>query len=79
MIVKFSSKTCAPCKQLDVILKDLGNTSVIHRSIENDRNEAIASNIRSVPTLIKYDDSTGEEIARMVGLKSIPEIKEFLN
>lgn len=76
MLIKFSSSTCQPCKQLDKMLKELGAT-YSDMQINKDSKLAESFGIRSVPVLVKVDDKL-TEVARITGLPSMDELKEFI-
>ena len=75
-ILRFTASWCNPCKQLSTMLEsaDLGiPIEVVDIDIHD--NVAVDYNIRSVPTLVLLDD--GHEIGRIVGVKTINELKEW--
>jgi thioredoxin 1 len=81
VLVDFYSKTCEPCKWLDPILDQLsedltGQLKIIR--IDVDRYPEIASefSVLSVPTLILF--KKGENIWRMNGFDTAPELKKTL-
>ncbi len=76
MLVKFGATWCAPCKVMDKQLETLG-VSYESVDIEEQAERATYANIRSVPTLIKYDDN-GKETARANSM-SLQALKEFLS
>lgn len=71
MLIKIYSKTCAPCKMLASVLKDVEKElpDFPIYAIEFNENEEIKTilDIRGVPTLIFMKD--GKEIERMSGLQ----------
>ena len=72
MLIKFTSPTCQPCKELNRQLKEGTGTGtgigVLLEEVDVTRNPDIAMQygVRSVPTLVNLD--TGEKI---VGLEPI--------
>lgn len=66
-IIKFSSKTCSPCKALQEYLTN-NNLEVTSVDVEDDYEAAMKHNIRAVPTLIKLLD--GEEVDRITGFNN---------
>jgi len=82
-VLRFTAEWCQPCKTLSVVLEDLSKEGIFVEKnlevydIEADEEITQKYRIRSVPTLILVEDD-GKEIDRMVGLKSIEEIREFL-
>jgi|688.fasta_scaffold215393_3 thioredoxin 1 len=71
-LIKFGATWCAPCKNLDEIIKNVLNvkTSVIYISYDSDSNpeEFIKNNIISVPTVIIKNNE--KEVERFVGVLS---------
>lgn len=82
-VLRFTAEWCQPCKTLSVVLEDLSKEGIFVEKnlevydIEADEEITQKYRIRSVPTLILVEDD-GKEVDRMVGLKSIEEIREFL-
>lgn len=85
-LLKFYSPLCGPCKVLEKNLKD-SNIEYVDVNIFGDAcygdlgtTEHLIEhyNIRSVPTLIKIDE-TGEELGRHVGIMNVEQLKEFAN
>lgn len=82
-IQKYEASWCAPCismqGQIDSLSK-AGKLNVVieHFDIEDYKDEAKALGIRSIPTLVKFDDS-GKEIARSVGGLTTDKLLEFLS
>lgn len=75
-ILKFYASWCAPCHVLSDILE---KEDIEVSGIDIDKNQSLAEryNIMALPTLIKCDE-TGAEVSRMVGVKSLKDIKEFV-
>ena len=78
LIVQFSATWCGPCKaltkSLEAAQEELKNP-ICKMDIDTCPDLAAALRIRSVPTLIRF--ANGAEVKRIVGNKSIDEIKEF--
>lgn len=74
-LLKFSSKTCQPCKQITLLLNQIG---VAHEDIvlENHKDLFIEHNVRKVPTLILLDEY--KEVDRLTGLPTLQILKTFL-
>lgn len=68
MLIKFTSPTCQPCKELNRQLKEGTGIGVDLEEVDVTRNPDIVMQygVRSVPTLVNVD--TGEKI---VGLEPI--------
>lgn len=75
MIVKYESKTCIPCKKLDSILDSL-NLQVEHKDAFDNIDECRELKISTLPTLVKFDEQ-GNELGRLIGLRTVKEIKSF--
>ena len=79
-ILKFSSATCMPCKQLAKIIDGLDHEvkSLFEEyTAENDITKFMEFNVRSVPTLIAVDES-GNELRRSTGMLSEDKLIEFI-
>lgn len=79
-ILKFSSATCMPCKQLDKIIDGLDHEvkSLFEEyTSENDITKFMQFNVRSVPTLIAVDES-GNELRRSTGMMTEDKLIEFI-
>lgn len=85
-LLKFYSPLCGPCKVLEKNLKDSNIEYVDVNIFGYDCYDDLGTtehliehyNIRSVPTLIKIDE-TGEELGRHVGIMNVEQLKEFAN
>lgn len=81
VLVDFFATWCGPCKMLAPILeeicKEVGEEVVIGK-IDVDENFDLARSygIMSVPTLLLFDN--GEEVKRIIGLKSKQEILSLI-
>ena len=79
-ILKFSSATCVPCKQLAKIIDGLDHEvkSLFEEyTSENDITKFMKFNVRSVPTLIAVDES-GNELRRSTGMMTEDKLIEFI-
>lgn len=80
-ILKFSSATCMPCKQLAKIIDGLDEDvkSLFEEyTSENDITKFMQFNVRSVPTLVAVDDS-GNELRRSTGMLQRDKLLAFMN
>jgi len=77
-LLKFEASWCGPCKAMDHIL-DLMELNMEVEKINIDHNVQLAqdNDIKSVPTVILIDDK-GKEVDRLIGLKTLDELKEFV-
>lgn len=80
-LVDFYANWCGPCRTLAPVLeqvaKDVEGKAIVAKvDIDNAQNTANAFQISSVPTMILFKD--GEEVGRLIGLKSADAIKEFI-
>lgn len=75
-ILKFYSKTCGPCKVMDLNLKKLG---VDYKEIEVQENPDLVEkyNVRGIPTIIKIDDE-GNIIDSFTGVMSVTQLEHWL-
>ena len=67
-ILKFSSATCMPCKQMAKVIDELDDDTKSlfeEYTSENDITKFMQFNVRSVPTLVAVDDS-GNELRRQL-------------
>jgi len=81
-VVDFGAVWCPPCRALEPIIKDLsgeyeGRVKIGKVNVDISRETAGQFGIMSVPTLIFFEK--GQEIDRMVGLKSKDTIKAKLD
>jgi|TARA_R110001592_G_scaffold39825_3_gene130928 thioredoxin 1 len=75
----FSAVWCGPCKVFKPIMKELSDEGYDIEFIDGDENQdlAVQYNIRSVPTTIIEED--GEEVSRIVGVKTKEEMVKELS
>ena len=79
-ILKFSSATCMPCKQMAKVIDELDDDTKSlfeEYTSENDITKFMQFNVRSVPTLIAVDES-GNELRRSTGMMSEDKLIEFI-
>ena len=79
-ILKFSSATCMPCKQLAKIIDGLDcevKSLFEEYTSENDITKFMEFNVRSVPTLIAVDE-LGNELRRSTGMMTEDKLIEFI-
>ena len=77
VLVDFWAAWCAPCRMMAPILNDVsselaGKSAVGKINIEEQKSLASKFNVRSIPTLILFEN--GKEVKRFVGFKQ----KDFL-
>lgn len=84
ILVDFWADWCMPCKMMLPILNDLAeslpeNYSVAKLDVDNNHAVAQKYNVRSIPTLILFQN--GKEVNRFVGVKTkdflLKEIKKY--
>jgi thioredoxin len=81
-MVDFFAEWCGPCRMMTPILEEIASLKYkdsIIAKLDIDSEQKIASEfqVTSVPTLILFKD--GKEISRLVGLRDIEAIKEFID
>lgn len=79
-ILKFSSATCMPCKQMAKVIDELDDDTKSlfeEYTSENDITKFMKFNVRSVPTLIAVDES-GNELRRSTGMMTEDKLIEFI-
>ena len=79
-ILKFSSATCMPCKQMAKVIDELDDDTKSlfeEYTSENDITKFMEFNVRSVPTLIAVDES-GNELRRSTGMMTEDKLIEFI-
>lgn len=80
-ILKFSSATCMPCKQMAKVIDELDDDTKSlfeEYTSENDITKFMQFNVRSVPTLVVVDDS-GNELRRSTGMLQRDKLLAFVN
>ena len=79
-ILKFSSATCMPCKQMAKVIDELDDDTKSlfeEYTSENDITKFMEFNVRSVPTLIVVDE-LGNELRRSAGMLQRDGLLEFI-
>ena len=79
-ILYFSAPWCGPCKQFGPVMDRISQTGILVEKVNVDNAPAVAAayNVRSVPTVIVVN-STGNEIARSVGMLSESQVRQLYN
>ena len=82
VLVDFHATWCGPCKTLapvlDKVASEMEGKAVIGKlDIDTEEKTAAQFQITSVPTMILFKN--GKEVDRLLGLKSVDSIKEFIN
>ena len=77
-ILYFTASWCGPCKALAPTVQQLQSEGLNIQKVDIDNNQALSTqySVRSVPTLIKVDQS-GTEISRLVGNQTADAIKSL--
>lgn len=78
IVVQFSAGWCGPCKVLTKTIEqneDKFNVPIYKVDIDNAPQLAQALGIRSVPTVIRFENK--QETKRLVGLQSIEQLIEI--
>lgn len=76
-ILKFGAEWCVNCKSLDKLLDEIPNKPEIeYIDIDNDMKSAFEYGVRGVPTMVMVNED--KEIKRMVGTKTIAELKNWI-
>ena len=75
----FTATWCQPCQQLKAVLSktDLAGVNLVTVDVDAWKEEAIACNIRSVPTMVLYENNV--ELARKTGVMQSEQIKFLVN
>ena len=79
-VLKFSSQTCMPCKQLGKIIETLdSDTKARFQDVksETDITVFMKYGVRAVPTLIVIDEAENE-VRRHTGMMTKDELVKFL-
>lgn len=76
-VLKFQAVWCQPCKELSRKLESMGQEV---EEIDIDENEELVAKygIRGVPTMVMLDGA-GNEVSRLVGSKSTPDLIDWFN
>lgn len=67
-VVKYQADWCTACKALEPALNKLeddGLIDVIYVNVETDAAMAVKNNVRSLPTLIVYNNMEGDGVSYM--------------
>ena len=78
IVVQFSATWCGPCKTLTKTIEqneDKFNVPIYKVDIDNAPQLAQALGIRSVPTIIRFENK--QETKRLVGIKPIEQLVEL--
>lgn len=78
---KYGAVYCMPCKSMDKTLDELKQTmpiEIVKFDADEDEERFDDMNIRSVPTLIFYNEN-GEEVRRTTGNKTLQQIIDIIN
>lgn len=81
-LLKFTSQTCAPCKELtkvlyDLLPEDFYHIELIEIDVTVDKEAIKEWNLKGVPTMILLDD-LDDEVGRMVGYTGVKPLSQFL-
>lgn len=81
-LLKFTSQTCAPCRELtkvlyDLLPEDFPHIELIEIDVTVDKEAIKEWNLRGVPTLILLDD-LDDVVGKMVGYRGIKPLSQFL-
>ncbi|MGK2230218.1 MAG: thioredoxin 1 [Methanobacteriota archaeon] len=78
VLVDFYADWCAPCRTMEPAVEEVADEGVRVVKVDIDENQKTASayGVRSVPTLIVFED--GEPVTRAVGAKSADELRELV-
>ena len=79
VLYKFGAAWCGLCRQINPILDSLKSEGLNIIDIDIDKEQDLAQeySIRSVPTLIMFEN--GKEVSRVVGFQSKEQIKDLYN
>jgi thioredoxin 1 len=79
VLVDFYATWCGPCKMvaktLDQYAEEVGEVKVVKINVDEEADIASEYNIRSIPTLIYFED--GEIIERQTGNVTLSKLKEL--
>jgi thioredoxin-like negative regulator of GroEL len=78
-LIYISAPWCGPCRQFSPIMDKVSSIIPVQKMDADDDKVALAQyNVRSIPTIIKIDES-GAEISRLSGVKTQQEVINFYN
>lgn len=77
-LLYITTKTCGPCRQFGPTMEKVMEFGIPVEKLDGEINQSqvIRYGVRSVPTVIKVN-STGEEISRFTGIRSLQEVIDF--
>ncbi|GAB0174381.1 MAG: thioredoxin [Candidatus Altimarinota bacterium] len=81
VLVDFWAPWCGPCQMMGPILEELakvmdGKMRVMKHNVDNEPNVPNAFQIRSIPTMILFQD--GKPVEKVVGVKYVDELKTLI-
>jgi len=78
-IILFTADWCSPCKSLKAQLKNMGLKKPMREEwVDKNSSMAMSLGVKSIPTIMIYDDKIGKEIDRLVGFQP-KKVNEFLH
>ena len=79
VLVDFYADWCAPCRMMEPAVEEVAEegTQVVKVDIDENQKAASAYGVRSVPTLVVFED--GDPVRRAVGAKSADELRDFVS
>jgi thioredoxin 1 len=83
VLVDFYADWCGPCKRMEPAVEEVAEevadegVRVLKVDIDENPKAASAYGVRSVPTLVFFDD--GKAVRRAVGAKSPEELRDFVD
>jgi len=77
-LVYISATWCGPCKMFAPVMAKVAESGIPVEKMDADKDQSsvMKYGVRSIPTVLKVD-SSGNEVGRFVGVKSLEEIKAF--
>ena len=79
VLVDFYATWCGPCKmlakQIEQYEAEVDDVKVVKVNVDEHHEMAGAFGVRAVPTIFYMED--GEVIERAIGVKTVPQLKEF--